>query len=412
MKIRFNSIALLTLFFAGSSHAQVMSAFVREQTGTLPRGRFMISMVSVQSSIDRMYKIDGTSKSLSSNFNQNVSFQKIIDEEPIRGAQLSGLFLSNGMNLSDSVGELQGSVTGTVKGKVPVVGYGLTDDMGIFLSLPVIEFNINAQYQFRQSAQAQNFLSQLKSSDQTSVAKEFAVALNTSLENKLYRDHYDWNSTLNKTYLGDVQINVVKILSSQRDFKAQIQPFLILPTATDQDLRDLYGLKAGDHRFGLGLKYGVQKNLNSFQLNASLSGTHLFPVQQGRRLPKDSSDDLNENLDESVFVAGGDRIQSQAQVRYQFPRWLGLNVGMNWQKKWNESLSGSKFEAEDYRLAEAKTGSSLLSSYASLDLNSIPSFLDGNFLFPAVAELGVGLPISGKNAIAEPVIQLQGTMFF
>ncbi len=410
MKIVF-SFALLFLLMS-EAHAQMMSAFVREQTGTLPRGRFMISMVSVQSSIDSMYSSSGSSKTLSSNFNQNVSFQKIVDEESIRGAQLSGLFLSNGMKLSDSVGDLQGSMTGTVKGKVPVIGYGITDDLGVFLSLPVIEFNIKASYQFQQSALANQFLDQLKGTEQNSVAREFETALNTSLENKLYRNQYDWNSTLNKTYIGDLQINVLKVLNSQVDFKSQVQPFLILPTATDQDLRDLYGLKAGDHRFGLGVKYAVQKNLDSFQFNPSISGTHLFPVQEGRRLPKDSLDDLNEYLDESVFVAGGDRVQSQFQVRYQFPRWLALNVGVNWQQKWNESFSGSKYQEASYRMAEEKTGSSLFSSYASLDLNSIPSFLDGNFLFPAIAEIGVGLPLAGKNAIAEPVIQLQGTMFF
>ena len=396
----------------GSASAQMMSSYIREQTGTLPRGRIMISMVNVRSSLDRMFSTVGESKSLSSNFNRDVSVQTIVDDEPVRGSQLQGLFLSNGLTTDDTVGKIDGSVTGKVDGKVPVIGYGLADDLGVYVNLPVIEFQIDANYRFQQSAKMKAFLDKLRDSDQTSVAKEFESALNSSLENKLYRSHYSWNSSLKKTVFGDIRVNVVKVLQSEPEFQSQVQPFVILPTATGQDLHDLYGLKAGDRRLGLGVKYGIQKKYGILQINAAVTGTHLFESVQGRRLPKNSTDELNEFLDESVTVAGGDQFQSQFQVRYSFPRWVSLNVGLDWKQRWNESWVGSRFDSSLYRLAEEKTGSSLFSSYASLDLNSIQSFLEGGFIFPAVAELGVGMPLYGKNAIAEPVVQLQGTMFF
>lgn len=402
--------ALLQLDVA---HAQVMSGFVREQVGTLPRGRFLVSMVNMQSSIDQMYNQSGGKESLSNNFNQGITFQKITSEEVSRGNQLAGLFLSNGISLTDSAGEVSGSVTGTVSGKVPLLGYGIRDDLGIFFALPIIEFKMNARYQFNQSAQTAGFLKQLNETDQKSVAREFNTALSTSLENKLYRNSYDWNSALNKTYFGDLQINLVKVLVNSSDFKSQIQPFLILPTSTDRDLSDLYGLRAGDQRWGIGAKYAAQKQVfDIFQINAGISTTYLLPVEQGRRLPVNESDQLNELLDQNVWVAGGMSYRSQVQVRYAFPRWIGLNLGMDWQQRFKDSFSGSAFDSSVYRNGEAKTDSSLLTSYASIDLNSIQSFLSGDFLFPAAAELGIGLPLAGKNAIAEPVVQLQGTMFF
>ncbi len=389
-----------------------MSSYIREQTGTLPRGRFMISVVNVQSSIDRMYSDQGEVKTLSSNLNRPVDVQTIVADEPVRGAQLEGLFLANGMTLSDSVGEIEGFIRGKIDGKVPVLGYGISDDLGIFLNLPVIEFQIDSSYRFAASSQMKSFLDRLRNSDQASVAKEFESALQNSLSTKLYRSQYAWNSSLKKTALGDARITAVKVLENEPDFQSQIQPFMIFPTATGQDLHDLYGLKAGDRRLGFGVKYGVQKKFRIFQINASMMATHLFETVQGRRLPKNSKDDLNEILDEEVSIAGGDQFESQIQVRYPFPKWLALNVGLDWKQRWKESWAGTLRDSSIYRIAEDRTGSSLFSYYASLDLNTIQSFLDGGFLFPAIAELGVGMPIKGKNAIAEPIVQIQGTMFF
>jgi hypothetical protein len=85
---------------------------------------------------------------------------------------------------------------------------------------------------------------------------------------------------------------------------------------------------------------------------------------------------------------------------------------MTYQGRWSERLSGSLHPSESYSLASARTSNQLLAGYASVDLNSIQSFLEGGFLFPAQAELGLGLPLAGQNAISEPVVEFQGTMFF
>lgn len=397
------------------AEGQVLSAFVREQVGSLPQGRFMVSYVTLSSSIDSMYGRDGESKTLSSNFNQNVTFQKITQEEPVRGNQLAGLFLSNGVSLADSAGSLSGAITGNVTGKIPVIGYGITDDLGLYVSVPVLNFKVQARYRFDPSGTTAGLISQLQASDQASVAAEVNAALNTSLESKLYQAGLKWDPNLNRDYIGDAQIILMKVLKTEASdsMKQSIQPVLTLPTASDQDIHDLYGLKAGDRRWGLGVKYALQRPLPAnLQLNFGLSGTYLFANTQARRLPKDQSDELNEDLDPSVSVSGGTKLQSQVQLRYPFPRWVGLNVGMIYQKRWAESLNGNLFQPEQYALASARSSYDLLSSYASIDINSIQSFLEGNFVFPALAELGVGLPLRGQNAIAEPVFELQGTMFF
>lgn len=375
----------------------------------------MISYLSLNASIDSMYGRDGSSKTLSSNFNQTVTFQKITQEDPVRGNQLAGLFLSNGVNLSDAAGTLNGSILGNVSGKVPVIGYGIRDDLGLYVSLPVLTFNITANYRFTPSTSTQALLGQLSANDQTSVAGEMSAALNSSLERKLFTAGMGWDPRLNRSYFGDVQVMLLKVIppAKGRTLKQLLQPIVVLPTANDRDIRDLYGLKAGDGRFGLGMKYALEESLPyRFQLNWGVSATYLLGARQGRRLPRDSNDELNEVMDPETEVSGGAKMQTQLQVRYPFPRWVGINLGMSWQKQLREGLSGSRFAPSVYADASARTSYDLLSSYASVDLNSIQSFLEGNFLLPAIAEIGVGLPLMGQNAISEPVVQLQGTMFF
>lgn len=407
-------LALSLLGWAGSAEAQVLSTYVREQVGTLPKGRFLVSMVNVTASLDSMYGRNGQKQSLSSNLNQGVSFQKITEEDSVRGNQLSGLFLSNGVSLSDSAGTLSGTISGSVSGKIPVLGYGLTDNTGIYLSIPVLNFRISSRYRFTPSSATSGLVSQLQASDQSSVASEFNTALANSLESKLTRAGLTWNPEVNRDYLGDAQITVLRMIPSDPgSWKRSLQPHVILPTSTTADLRDLYGLRAGDRRFGFGMKVAAEKEfLSRFKFNVGLSGTYLFNSTQGRRLPKDSADSLGELVDPAARIGGGARFQGQTQLRYTFPRWVGVNMGMVYQRRLQEKISGGLQPAEAYALASGRSSFQLLSGYASVDLNSIQSFLEGGFLFPAQAELGVGLPLAGQNAVAEPVVELQGTMFF
>ena len=89
-----------------------------------------------------------------------------------------------------------------------------------------------------------------------------------------------------------------------------------------------------------------------------------------------------------------------------------MNIGGLWQRRFDEKIEGSLYTTTQYDQASARSGYELYSAYASVDLNSVSTFLAGNFLIPGIAEVGVGLPIAGRNAVAEPVVHLQGTVFF
>ena len=406
---------IFQLSLISSASAQMLGTFIREQVGTLPKGRILVSLVNVNASIDRTFNREGDKKTLSNNLNQDVTFSKIASDEKIRGQQLSGLFLSNNLAMSDSAGSLNGNITGQMSGKVPVVGYGLSDHWGLYFSLPIIHFEVQSNYQFQSSQNTQKLLNSLEQSDQKTVAEEFRTALNKSLEHKLYQTQYRWNPDINKTYVGDLQVSAVHVLNLDewKDYKMAFQVALILPTANQEDNSDLYALRAGDRRLGFGLKYGMERVFQErFSINFSLGGTYLFSSTQAKHLPVNETDELNENYDPAVQLSQGIKFQSQIQFRYQFPKWIGATLGSVWQKKLADKYEGSAFQSSSYQIASDRSSAELLTAYAALDLNSIRSFIEGKFLFPASLELGVGYPLLGQNAISEPVVEIQGTMFF
>ncbi len=375
----------------------------------------MVSWVGLETGIGRSLNQNGDLVQLSDNLNREVSFQQIAKDDPLRKQQLEGLFLANGVKLSDSSGNLNGSLSGRVSGKVPVIGYGITDQIGVFASLPILQFQFRTQYDFTSSAATQGFLNSLNASGQGTVAKTFEAALSTSLESKLNRIGYEYRPNFNRTFVGDLQLMAMRVSVPEfpEDIKTANQLVLTLPTATGIDLQDLYGVRVSDQRWGIGARQLVELPLkHGFQLNGSAGLQYLFARDQSRRIPLSIDDDLNEGYDPAAEISGGMRASLQAQLRYVFPKVVGLSQGISWQKKWDDQISGSRYESANYEWASDRSGFDLTSYYASIDFNSIPSFLTGNFLIPVIAEFGVGLPIMGRNAMAEPVFQFQGTLFF
>jgi hypothetical protein len=395
--------------------AQLISSYIREQVGTLPKGRFMISALGIQAGVGQVFDDGGAKQALSNNFNQNVTFQQITQDDPARSNLLSGLFQAYGLNLQGSSGRIEGQLVGRVNGTIPVVGYGITDRIGVYLNVPILTFQIQTAYRFVPSAQTSQFLSTLQQNNQGSVANEFIAAMNTSLESRLYQTQYDYNPALNRSYLGDLQVSLMSVLqeSTPRQGGAAIQGIAVLPTAQDRDIRDLYGLRAGDRRFGLGARGMVETRISSgFSWFNSAQGVFLFPSTQARRFPGNPSDQLNAAVSNSAEITGGARLNAQTQVRYSFPKWISLNAGMGYAIRMQEGYAANDVPPESLSIASARSQMSLASAFGSVDLNSIPSFLEGKFLFPAVFELGAGIPLAGRNSFAEPVVQIQGTMFF
>lgn len=400
--------AVLFLFTCGS-WAQTFGVYSREQSGSLPQGRMMISDLAFQSQIDSMYDYSSNKKSLSSNLNRQVTYGDIAKDDKQRQAQLQGLFAANDVGLETTAGAVTGSIKTLVDGHVPVLGYGVTDDISVVITVPMIHFIMSSNYQFNNSSTTNDFIQRLQQQDQTSVAKDFKKAFQYSLETKLNKLGYKWNGYVDRKVVGDTQIYILKKINEDE----MLSGIIILPTADAAKTDDIFEIKGGDKKIGFGVKYGLQNKFdNGYSVSNSISNTLLLPTIQSRRLYLTEDNELKEGLDENTQLGLVDRFSYQLQGRYEFPNWLGLSAGFVWQYKTAEHYTGDKYDAAVYNLNSSRTAEDLKSYFVSVDLNSIKSFLAGHFIIPMAIEVGMSVPLAGQNAAAESVYQFQGSLFF
>lgn len=398
------------LFIAGHfASAQTMGFYLRDQVTVLPKSRFIVSVVGFQSDINSQLDESGKKTSIQDELNRKISFKEITEDEPLRTNQLSGLFAANGVNQNQTAGAIEGRIKGFVNGQIPLIGYGITDRMMIIVAMPILHYQIQAQQRFVKSQATEDFLNNLRSQDQTSTAEDFDAAFETSLENKLYRSGYAWNPEVDKKLVGDVQLTLMNQLSSDQ---SAFSVGLILPTATTASIDDLYQLSGGERKWAVSAKYAKLIQLNpGLGLTNSLENLFYLPTKQSRRLYLDADADLKEGQDQAD-ISAVNQIKYQMQLRYEFPKWVGITGGFSWQYRTKEKISGDKYDASVYELNSKNTGQEIKAVYLALDLNSINSFLAGNFLLPVALELSTYNTLSGRNVLSEPVYQAQGSLFF
>lgn len=399
-----------------SAQAQLFSFANREQVGSLPQGRFLVSYLNSQVAMDSWYNQDGVREPLSARFGRTVSWKQVYEADPLRANQLKGLLQSYGVNLESSPGQLQGSLQGNVASQVPILGYGITNNLMMVMTIPVVRFQVASDYLFTPSASMKSFLNELSTNAQNSVAAEFEKSFQNSLEVLLAKYGYEWRPLVDKSMLGDLRADFMWVpngLNQSSSIKVAVSPHVIFPTAQAPDLSEMFGFRAGLGRFGIGTRALTDFSLNSrVSTTVSLGGTYLFSRSEAVRVPKTSENRLESEVDPQAEISGGAQLSARVQFKYTFPRWVGLHAGVQSQRRFADIARGSRFESVRYSWATPETDQALTHAFAGLQVNTIQPFLSGDFFLPAMFDVGVGYPLAGMSSLAEPSVQVQGSMFF
>lgn len=412
MKSRLGFSLLFILLFISTLHlaqAQTMGFYMRDQVKVLPKSRFIVSVVGFQSNINSQLDSSGQSTSIQDKLNRDITFKDITDDDSARKNQLVGLFKANNVNQNAKAGSVNGQVKGFVDGQIPLIGYGLTDDIMMIFALPILHFRIQAQHQFVKSETTKSFLKNLEQQDQGSTARDFDSAFDSSMQSKLYRSNYIWNPDVDQKMVGDLQLTLMNQLTSNQ---SAVSLGLIFPTADIAAVDDVYQLTGGEKKWAVSAKYAQQIPINTgLSLTQSFENLLFLPTKQMRRLYLNETSDLKEGFDETQ-ISWVNQIKYQMQLRYEFPKWVGITGGLAWQYRTGEKFSGDKYDQLIYDINSRANDQDLKSAYLAADLNSINSFLAGQFLLPMALELSTHYTLAGRNVLSEPVYQLQGSVFF
>ncbi len=408
----------LALFFvalcSSRSQAQLSAVSMKDQMGTLPKGRFIVSYVNSRTALDSFFSATGTRGTLSDRFSNAVSWNTVIESDPARANQLQGLLQANQVDTNGSTGQLDGAIQGSVFAQVPVIGYGITDQIMVVFTLPIVRFQVASDYAFRPSESFKQFSNQLVSGYNNGVAAEFEYSFQRSFEILLANNGFQYRPLTDKTMVGDLRADFLFVPANQTGpVRFSLSPHIIFPTAQSADPTDLYQFTAGNGRAGLGGKVmGEWSTGTGLAFSGNLGGSFIFSGTQMRRIPRAPNNPIDSDVDTNAIVSGGHQIAGGLQTKYEFPVWVSLFGGIQLQKQFQQEISGSVFEPFRYVYAAPETDQSLTHIYAGMELNSIKPFLAGNFLLPAAGMFSMGYPLTGTNVPAEPTFNFQGSLFF
>lgn len=390
---------------------------VGDATGSLPQGRFMVSVLNLVTPLESRSLLSGESQSFSSLFNRNLSWQMLMDSEPSRSAQVAGLLTANGVtNFNDSAGSFAGSFGGRASTLVPLVGYGLTDRIGVFFVIPVIKFQTSYSTSYQASSSAQNLIQSLQSSGQSTTAAEMAESLNQGFNLQLTKAGFTNTPNREIQRIGDLRMEIpIPLTESTKRLQWIASTQVVFPTAELAATDDFFGFSGGEKRFALGEKITAAWNppgLRRSTITASTSLLVPFTTEMSVRVPKNSTDFLPADIDPTTQISGGAMTQAMTSFRYDWSSLIGTKLSYQFQKRFQKSFSGSRYSASRYELLTSLTDESLHSVQAGIEFNTIRAFLDGKFLFPGLLSLGAGIPIASQNALNTPTYLLQGAVFF
>lgn len=408
-------IAVIIILIPVISNAAIVPNITGDRPATLPKRRIMATSAFYYSELSKQYDSTGRVANFSDNLNRNIGWNDVLKSDQTRSDQLSGLLQSKGINLNDSAGSFTGDFKGTQQTTVPVFGFGITDSLGLYAALPVVRFQAHSSIAYQKSQSSEDFVNALRASNQNSAADEFAQSLNSSFDTQLAKAGYKFEDTIDKTYVGDLQLDLIKIVELQkyRDFKIAIIPSLIVPTGKKAEMNDLYQFSTTDYRYQIGARTVVEMPVAS-GLTFIPSAAIMQPLNATieKRIPKDESDLLASDIDKNTNLSGGFFYTVRTDLRQQLSRSWAIRGGFEHSQRLEKTYSGNLYSQNRYALLNKKSGERLDVILANLELSTIRAFLDRDFILPTQLNIGAGLPVSGTNTLANTFLMCQAAFFF
>jgi len=395
----------------------LMPNIAGEARGSLPQGRFMVSMLSFWTPIESRSLANGDTQTFSSLFNRGLTWQQVVNSQPDRSEQVAGLLQANGItDLNGSAGQFAGDFQGRVQTMVPLLGYGITDRIGVFFVLPILKFQTAYSMAYQSSPQAQALIKSLQDSGQNPTAQEMAQSLNQGFDLQLQKAGYAISPQAEVQKVGDLRMDVpVPLSSTTANLQFTTTSTLVIPTAQQASPTDLFVFNGGDGRFAIGQKIQaawVPPGARRLTAIAATGGVVPLPVTRTVHVPQNINDIIPAQVDPQTLISGGASVQGYGSLQYQYTKLISSRVSYQFQHRFEKTFSGTAFDPSGYQILGSLSAETLHSLQASVDINTIQTFLEGDFLMPGILTAGVGVPLGGQNALINPTFMLQGSVFF
>ena len=413
MKTR-NSLHICSLFFFLVLSNQ---GFSLERTAVLPKGIRSVIVKQMNTTIREKYNGNGKKDPLSKALNKSLSIKDVVKKESGKNLALLKSFLAlNNFNNSDVLGEFKADMAAKVRVTVPVLSYGLTDNVTLALAFPIFEAFSSVSVDFETSAHADRLVAALAGDHNTNkVGKGIETAnklnnatasLNAKLEENGYKPLGNWTGR----GFGDIVAVLKHRFYNHRYLKAATTLGMTIPTGRVSDPDILNDIAFGSGAVSLfGSIISDQFVTPWLYFNQYVKGTVNFPSITSVRLKTEDEGLAVPKRD--VDFLSGNKFEAGLSVQVNTSYGLLAGFGNVYERKLEDhySIPGNPVSKA---FLEKGTDSYTNHIVAKLGYSSINAFKQKKVPLPMTATFEYKKQLFSKNAPVKDFFNFEISLFF
>ena len=325
---------------------EAASAYAFEDTKVLPKGVRNLTIRSVNTNFDTITDPNGAQKPLAHLLFKDLTFKQMANaEDPLKGRQLRGFLLQNGISESESAGQFSADIKGRVTVTAPIAAYGITDSMTLAVAVPIYNAATSASVGFRPNSNSTKLLSLLSrpETNQIANAREAAGKLNDAvgqLNKKLTDNGFQSISNWSGQGMGDTTIALKYRSIDNSRMGLATTTGVVAPTGRRKDPNILNDVPFGDGVWAPFAQVAVDQKLPlSFSTNQFVKYTETLPGT--RTVRTITYDEMVEVPNATLDYNMGNKFDAGTSLRYQPAYGLLAGVGYTYFRKFGDVYGGN-----------------------------------------------------------------------
>lgn len=405
---------LIFSFFFGIASSLAASTF--ERTGVLPKGIRSVTVKQMNTTIREKFDNKGNKGPLAKDLNKSLKIKDIVKKETGRNKALLKSYLDlNDFKLESSLGEFKGDMAARVRVTVPILSYGLTDNLTVALVFPIYEAYSSVSLDFETNDEADRLVASLASHNSNRVGKALETrsklnnargGLNSKLEENGYQTLNDWSGR----GFGDIMAVLKYRFLNASLFKSAATLGVSFPTGRVSNPDILNDIPFGAGAMTLFSSLIVDQNITSWLfINQFVKGTIHFPHISSVRMK--TPDEALAVPKRSVDFLMGNKIETGVSTQVNTSFGLTGGFGYVFERKLQDhyDIPGRPVEVD---FLQKDTDSFTNSIVAKLGYSSLEAFKRKQVPVPMMASLEYKKQLWSKNAPMKDFINFEISIFF
>lgn len=307
-----------------------------------------------------------------------------------------------------SLGTLKVDTKPEVQYFAPILAYGITNTWTLGIGFPIMTYHNDVQLTVEKSnieAYRPLFAGAISNQLDSALQNTDLIA---EVQKVLTARGYKPISSRADSYLGDVQIASLHLLNKSARTLLQYKATLGLPTGPEDDPDDLIALNR-THRTSLeNLLYFEYLMRPSLKWEPSVAATIYMPDQVRRRVPKDSSDLLPDQVS-TVNRQLGTEFSLINDIEWSLTRNWSVLPGVELYEKFQDSFTNADGTAAYFN---QNTDSQATRWRFKLAYSSVQTYMQKESWIPVMANLTISDTIQGRNVEKRLQTELNLLLFF